>query len=199
MDDARAHDGPNEYSILFSDDGWNLFGDHSFGFALSELATSESLGSDALDNCTSEDMLSWELDDHMHWNIESNTIHSESPSDEDCVMLTPEPTRSQATISAYTGFDSSRSNPKSTSSVECQNLSLEAPAANKRKWESSIVVFSSNPDTKSKVKYRRRKGFDEARRKEVAMNRIIGACVQCKLRKGSVCFRSCTPMVVSNF
>lgn len=61
------------------------------------------------------------------------------------------------------------------------------PASNKRKWEDSVVIFSAKPGY-DEVKERRRKLFETARRKEVALSRLIGACIQCKLRKGSVSY-----------
>jgi hypothetical protein len=54
----------------------------------------------------------------------------------------------------------------------------------KRKWRDSIVVFPANPDVNPVQK--RRRAFDPARREEVALNRMIGACTQCKMRKGRV-------------
>ena len=54
----------------------------------------------------------------------------------------------------------------------------------KRNWDDSILVFGANPETK--VVHRKRKAFSPNRRKEVARNRLIGACVQCKLRRGPV-------------
>lgn len=48
----------------------------------------------------------------------------------------------------------------------------------------SMFIFHS--DVKKKFKIPRRKRFETDRRKEVALNRAIGACVQCKVRKESV-------------
>jgi hypothetical protein len=54
----------------------------------------------------------------------------------------------------------------------------------KRKWEESLIIFSSNP--KGVTKVRKRNSFNDARRSEVALIRLVGACVQCKLSKGRV-------------
>jgi hypothetical protein len=54
----------------------------------------------------------------------------------------------------------------------------------KRKWRDSIVVFPANPDVN--LVQKRRRAFGPARREEVALNRMIGACTQCKTRKGRV-------------
>lgn len=53
-----------------------------------------------------------------------------------------------------------------------------------KKWEESVVVFSSKPG--EKIVSRKRKKYEPARRKEVAVHRLIGACIQCKIRKSSV-------------
>jgi hypothetical protein len=54
----------------------------------------------------------------------------------------------------------------------------------KLKWNKSIIVFPSKADSKKTP--RQRKTFDKARRKEVALTRRVGACIQCKLKKASV-------------
>ncbi|KAF8849451.1 hypothetical protein BDZ45DRAFT_680506 [Acephala macrosclerotiorum] len=51
----------------------------------------------------------------------------------------------------------------------------------KRKWEESVIIFSSEPNGTTQL--RKRNAFDDARRREVALNRRVGACVQCKLRR----------------
>lgn len=67
----------------------------------------------------------------------------------------------------------------SNKSRENSNLSIR-----KRPWDNSLVVFpvsGGNP-----VSQRQRKAYSETRKKEVARNRLIGACAQCKLRRGPV-------------
>lgn len=54
----------------------------------------------------------------------------------------------------------------------------------KRKWDESIIVFSVNSD--NRVKAKKRKCYDNVRREEVALTRIVHACIQCKLSKGRV-------------
>jgi hypothetical protein len=54
----------------------------------------------------------------------------------------------------------------------------------KRKWQDSVIVFSSKDD--KKIAQKRRRAYSPSRRRTVALNRIIGACTQCKLRKGPV-------------
>jgi hypothetical protein len=60
----------------------------------------------------------------------------------------------------------------------------EKPKAKKSKWDQSIIVFPANANSKKTP--RQRKNFAKARRKEVALTRRVGACIQCKLKKSSV-------------
>ena len=64
----------------------------------------------------------------------------------------------------------------------------ESPAIKRRKWQDHVVIFST--DQNKNVVPRRRKAFAPTRKKEVALNRLIGACVRCKLRKAAVSSRS---------
>jgi hypothetical protein len=64
----------------------------------------------------------------------------------------------------------------------------ESPAIKRRKWQKHVVIFST--DQNKNVVPRRRKAFAPTRKKEVALNRLIGACVRCKLRKAAVSSRS---------
>jgi hypothetical protein len=61
---------------------------------------------------------------------------------------------------------------------------VEKPKAKKLKWDQSIIVFPAKADSKKTP--RQRKNFAKARRKEVALTRRVGACIQCKLKKSSV-------------
>ncbi|KAH6678188.1 hypothetical protein B0J14DRAFT_316756 [Halenospora varia] len=70
---------------------------------------------------------------------------------------------------------------------EAFNCRASSSKENKRRnWESSIILFSANPG--SKVKPKKRKRFSEARKYEVALNRKIGACLHCKLKRLSCNF-----------
>jgi hypothetical protein len=63
-------------------------------------------------------------------------------------------------------------------------LEVEKPKPKKTKWDKSVVVFSSKPNSTKAP--RQRKSFGKSRREEVALTRKIGACIQCRIRKGSV-------------
>jgi hypothetical protein len=53
-----------------------------------------------------------------------------------------------------------------------------------KEWEILVNVFPAKPDVK--VHQQKRNRYTRSRRKEVAKNRAVGACIHCKLRKGSV-------------
>jgi hypothetical protein len=53
-----------------------------------------------------------------------------------------------------------------------------------KEWEILVNVFPAKPEVK--VHQQRRNRYTQSRRKEVAKNRAVGACIHCKLRKGSV-------------
>lgn len=54
----------------------------------------------------------------------------------------------------------------------------------KHKWQDNVTVFSAKG--KRTVAQRRRRPYSPSRKEMVALNRLIGACIQCKLRKGPV-------------
>jgi hypothetical protein len=69
-------------------------------------------------------------------------------------------------------------------------------SSKKRRWNESIVVFASKPNVK--VVPKRRKAFMAARKQEVARNRSIGACIQCKIRRGPVSLPACPKIRFAN-
>jgi len=58
-------------------------------------------------------------------------------------------------------------------------LEGEKPKAKKTKWDKSVVVFSSKPNSTKAP--RQRKSFGKSRREEVALTRKVGACIQCRI------------------
>lgn len=71
--------------------------------------------------------------------------------------------------------------------------SHEKVSTRKRPWDDSLVVFTT--DGGNHVPQRQRKAYSETRKKEVARNRLIGACAQCKLRRGPVSYQFQYPML----
>lgn len=171
MDDTQPLGLPEEYSILFSDDGLDLFENQSFEFDSPEISTGDFLASDALDDYASQ-VFSWNINGNAAWNTESNVSHPESSSDEDFVVLSPQPTPPYRRATSRVRFDSEESVANSAANIEYRDQSAEPPTSNKRIWESSVVIFSSNLDNKYKAKHPKRKVFDETQRREVALTRI---------------------------
>lgn len=65
---------------------------------------------------------------------------------------------------------------------QCAQSGISGPT--KRKWDDSMIVFPVAPNEEMDV--RTRKTYSPVRRKQVALNRLLGACIQCRVRKGSV-------------
>jgi hypothetical protein len=123
--------------------------------------------------------------DGLSWSPNPTTTHpsvhlnSPNPSaDSDLIEFTPEPSIDIPTMSKVD------STPPSDLQETCCVTNHQLSQAKKRKWKESVVVFSSNPNVE--IPTRKRSAFDEHRRKEVAIHRRVGACVQCKLCRGSV-------------
>jgi hypothetical protein len=67
---------------------------------------------------------------------------------------------------------------------EFEDVNTIDMSACKRKWQESVTVFSLNGG--KKVVPSRRNNFNPSRRIEVALNRQLGSCVQCKVHRGPV-------------
>lgn len=118
--------------------------------------------------------LSWDLTPLDQAMSAGQNQLSESSSDNDLVSITPQ-SSSQGSID---NLRRRSVGPKPGCPENSTNSS------SKRKWENSIITFDANPD--KQVIPRKRKAFGDPRRKEVAITRAVGACVQCKIRKGPV-------------
>ena len=90
--------------------------------------------------------------------------------------------------------------PSCPSQLESDDLTLRSedqkPKVNKsrklehtnagRKWQDSVILFHVDPKVNSRTRIRKRKQFSADQKKEVALNRAIGNCMPCRLRKGKV-------------
>jgi len=167
-----------EWTLLFPDDNSHLFQDD----AASWDNDSPNFDLDALLAIPETDGFTA---DGLCWSLNPTTtapsVHLDSSdpnSDSDLIEFTPE---SSIDIPARSNVDSTL---PSDLQEACCVTNHQLAQAKKRKWKESVVVFSSDPNVE--ISTRKRTAFDERRRKEVAMNRRVGACVQCKLRRGSV-------------
>jgi hypothetical protein len=79
--------------------------------------------------------------------------------------------------------------------LNTDNMAAPPPSKNeeprakktKKKWDKSIVIFPAKADSKKTP--RQRRNFSKVRKKEVALTRRVGACIQCRLKKASVSSR----------
>jgi len=169
------------FSAATYDDQFGLFNDSNFDLAAFSASTDDSLEPDSFTQThqMSDAWTDLALDDILLWNPAAlNAIDTtggdqfhDTSSDSDFVAITPQSSCVSSTT-AQPDHDERSTNFGSGSS------------SSKRMWENSVIVFDSHPDRK--IVSKKRKVFDSARRKEVAMNRAVGACVQCKIRRGSV-------------
>jgi hypothetical protein len=162
---------PGDNSYLFQDDAASWDND-SPGFDLDAL-----LAIPETDGLFTADGFSWSLNPTTTHPL----VHLDSldpSSDSDLIEFTPE---SSIDILTRSKVDSTL---PSDLQEACCVSNHQLAQAKKRKWKESVVVFSSDPNIK--ISTRKRSAFNDNRRREVAMNRRVGACVQCRLRRGSV-------------
>jgi len=174
------------YSEMCSDilsDGFNLFGDSNFALGFGGFEFEDPA------NSLSHPAMQPTYLDASHLPLPQPQSQFEGNSGEE--YLFPLTTANESLTAR--GQDSNLRSTHSPTNQEsqCQELKLkdrsqssEAPVAIKRKWEDSVLIFGASPE--KKVVQRKRKAFSSDRRRDVHRNRILGACIQCKLRRGPV-------------
>ncbi|KAG4443427.1 hypothetical protein IFR05_001106 [Cadophora sp. M221] len=198
MENANFWDDPNDYSLFMPDEGSDLFGDPNFGFGL-DLFGDTGLGF-ALDDI-SLPILDYSSTIQNAGLTPSPDLGSPNSSDSSGLVSSSHPDN-QFPIPVSGFFDVqvqsslvARDSPGdditlSTSSVTDREESLSSTISEreslKRKIAESVVVFSTTSDVE--VKPRKRKAFSKSRKEEVALNRLIGACIQCKIKKNACTF-----------
>lgn len=194
MENANFWDDPNDYSLFMPDEGLDLFGDPNFGFDL------DLLGDGGLDFAL--DDISLPILDYSS-TIQNGALMSSPALDlpngsdiSDPVALTHRdnvlPISGSSDVkpqsSLRTQDTPKDSIPQSTSSITARDESPSSTISDreslKRKIAESVVVFSTTSDLE--IKPRKRKAFSKSRKEEVALNRLIGACIQCKIKKNAV-------------
>ncbi|KAH7304893.1 hypothetical protein BKA65DRAFT_205484 [Rhexocercosporidium sp. MPI-PUGE-AT-0058] len=198
MENANFWDDPNDYSLFIPEGGADLFGDPNFGFDL------ELFGDTGLD---------FALED-----VSLPTLDYSSTVQNSRLVLLPElGVPNETDISkpvTSTQPDSGSSNPRSfnvltslatrhfpadkfppstvstttTIGNESSYQTISDKETVKRKISESMVIFSATSN--AEVKPRKRKAFSKSRKEEVALNRRIGACIQCKIKKNACSFGS---------
>jgi hypothetical protein len=176
----------DDHSIFLEDDHLNLFGDDMLSLDFDQFPASVvgDWFNPPVDSAIERDFTAVPTasqDEWTNYSTDADILYGSGDLSELCIQH-PDYMRVDACTNGFTArhMESVQS---SQEDQERDNTSLSM----KRKIEDSIIVFSANSD--AKIIPKRRKTFSKSRKREVAMNRLIGACVQCKLRKGPV---SCT-------
>ena len=185
MDNSDFWNNPNGCSLAGPGDGFDLFGDPAFGldWSLFGDADMDFALNDAplpvLDYCsTSQEHRSSSVSSSMAAMLETTTLH---------VLASPPSSNDRhGSLLGQTCDDDSLSvtfvpkipNHESSSSANAEKEST------KRKIADSVFVFSLASN--NEVKSRKRRAFSSSRKGEVALNRLIGACIQCKIKKNAV-------------
>jgi hypothetical protein len=188
MDSGSLFQAIDGYSASFhTDDSFDLLGDFNFDLDFTDFHFPElELDFDSLQPLHSQlepTLFHTSFTDSnadATSRVQDWSIHSSSEPEDPLLVSSDE------NESSLLGTGGSPSTYQSNEKAHSEN-SLEQSDDNfkaKRKWEDSVTVFSSNDNWK--VVQKRRKAYSPTRRKAVALNRLIGVCIQCKLRKGSV-------------
>jgi hypothetical protein len=184
MDDFSALDYSNDYAFLLPDDDvFALFSDFDIELGQVQLPSSEVQN---LSNMSSQDLMepvSTSMPTSSEF-LNSSVVFVDSVpsfSEEDISLIIQPRNTNQGP--AFHGL--APLNDYSSSRPQIRRNDEDHPdPSTKRKLEESIVVFPVDPS--AKVAPKRRKGFSSSRKAEVALNRLVGSCVQCRIRKGPV-------------
>jgi hypothetical protein len=183
MDAGEGWSELNDYSLFLPDDTFNLFGECDLNFDFN----------DFLDPAVGEannilDPIGWDRQQRLvavqpDLSFQLSTL--EEPND-----LSPNPEEALlASNHAPACSLSSDQDPRSENQIS-QNSFLSTGTehehqlkivSSKRKFLAAFSVISGE-----NVRLRNRKPFSEERKKEVALNRTIGVCLHCRLKKVAV-------------
>ena len=164
MDNIFQFENLSEDPTDFPLDAFELFEDPWLSFEIPEISF-------PFDNVTAEARQPGDLD-QLYQDLEFDFCNaSQTPS-------TTPAHQSQETFSVALGLDTEHAEKIHDSS------DVTYTEGERAIWEESVVVFSAQPD--AEVVMRKRRRFETSRRREVAMNRLVGACIRCRLRKASV-------------
>jgi hypothetical protein len=168
----------DDWSVFLTDDGLGLLEDFNFDIGFEQLpATVPQDSSEPTCDATFEGAELFDSSILDPLNVLVKPSHNsfqpdDCANDQDSETISQSPDLSSApailhdAVMSMTKSDSSPQNPR------------------KRAWLDSMVVFSAIQNTE--VAEKKRKSFSPLRRKEVAMNRHLGVCLQCRIRKEGV-------------
>ncbi|KAH9204311.1 hypothetical protein DL95DRAFT_471612 [Leptodontidium sp. 2 PMI_412] len=196
MENANFWDDPNNYSLFMPDEGLDLFGDPNLGFDLDLFGDA---GLDLALNNISLPVLDYSSTIQNGALMPSPALDLPSGSDisdpvasahRDNVFQIPGSSDVQPQSSLWTQDTPKDSIPQSTISITDRDESPSSTTSDreslKRRIAESVVVFSVTSDLE--IKPRKRKAFSKLRKEEVSLNRLIGACIQCKIKKNACTF-----------
>ena len=182
MDLSDAFDNfGDDWSAFLPDDGLALLEDFNFDIGFEQLpATVPEDSSEPTFGATFEGT---ELLDVSLLNPVNGIVEAPHDSTQfgDC-GIDQDPEASTQSPDLPSSFAPSTIHDAGMSTTKNDGCSPKTPR--KRAWLDSMVVFSTNQDMK--VVEKKRKSFSPLRRKEVAMNRHLGVCLQCRIRKEGV-------------
>jgi hypothetical protein len=180
MDAAEDWNGLDDYSLFLSEDSFNLFGEYDLDPGLNNSFLP------ALDEASATlDMTGWDRIEAMipvQPGLDATLSTSGEPHD-----LIPNPEAElQASKYTSTSSPSSARSPISEDQTSTNGFSASGnevehqpnTALRKRKF---LTVFSV--ESGEEIQLHTRKRFSKEQRQVVALNRIIGACLHCRLRK----------------
>jgi hypothetical protein len=185
MDNLDPFEAVPNYATFLPDNGdYNLFGDYAFDLDLVDFQLPDDnfeidafnfpfQGPGTVSPDTSDPLEnSYEL-------LNTRSVDTTSPSILRHVasMYSQTGRPSQSSLLSLAGRLELPSNPVSV-------VADRTIKSSKHKWQDNVTVFSAKG--KQAVTRRRRRSYSPSRKEMVALNRLIGACIQCKLRKGPV-------------
>ena len=186
MDDWNDASAFQDYSAFFPDETFDLFGDYQLDSELTslplpafpeveigDLFTSPSAAADNAQGILDQVDPS-PSDSGLSIPPNSSTLEPECTDPSPKTSTADDPSSVQAP-DVY---------PRMSDGFDVGEASQRARPGSQAPWRESLIVFSAT--TGAKVFTKQRRSFEPRRRQEVAMNRIVGACIQCKLRKSSV-------------
>ncbi|PVH78343.1 hypothetical protein DL98DRAFT_656220 [Cadophora sp. DSE1049] len=193
MDDHSFWNQPVDFPLFFPDEGFNLFGDPSFDF---DFSASPFLDFD-YSSTNQHDVAS---NDRLETLSNTHSGITTPMTSHDNLEVSPVLTCEHAPASK-SGHSKSHATPQGIgtrssdqSSKAPNSAKMSSSETLKRKIDQSVIVFSSTSN--KEVTPRKRKTFSASRRKEVALNRMVGVCIQCKLRKSRCNFGlPCEPCI----
>jgi hypothetical protein len=184
-------DCPELFPEEFPEESFDVF-ESFFGDAMLNYGMADVIGAESQVTASQGHQSHWDLPDTA-FDV-SGTFSGDSPWDGIFYDLENSCSKPEASQLANPALSSAalpttltcpaRRTESSTPRLAPQRVDDEPYQAQNETWQDSVIVFSSQPDVK--VALKKRKAFEAPRRQEVAMNRLVGACVPCRLRKVSV-------------